>query len=178
MSFRVESLDCKSANVTPVHKKGMKSAAKNYRPISRASHIRKLLETILKDAIIQHLSEHSLINASQHGFMERKSCLKNLLTLLETITDYLDQSLVVDVLYMDFSKTFVKVPHARLASKIQVYVITGKILKWINSWLEDSLEYCTQAWNPYPKKDLTSLEKVQHIATEMIPELCHLHNPA
>ncbi|KAG7158082.1 putative reverse transcriptase-like, partial [Homarus americanus] len=39
-----------------------------------------------------------------------------------------DQGSPVDVLYINFSKTFDKDPHARLASKILAYGITGKIL--------------------------------------------------
>ena len=31
------------------------------------------------------------------------------------------------------------------------------------------LEYCIQAWRPYPKKD--KLERIQRRATKMIPEL-------
>ncbi|KAG7156120.1 hypothetical protein Hamer_G030615, partial [Homarus americanus] len=84
-------------------------------------------------------TEHSLINTAQHGFIERKFCLTNLITFLETltVTDYVtkahhyrlrDQGSPVDVLYINFSKTFDKDPHARLASKILAYGITGKIL--------------------------------------------------
>ena len=36
------------------------------------------------------------------------------------------------------------------------------------------LEYCIQVWNPYLKKDVVLLEKVQKRATKMISELRHL----
>ncbi|XP_042212480.1 protein transport protein sec31-like [Homarus americanus] len=51
--------------------------------------------------------------------------------------NYVDQGSPVDVLYMDFSKVYDKVPHARRASKIQAHGTTGKIVTWINNWLED-----------------------------------------
>ncbi len=53
-SFSVP-LDWKLANVTPIHKKGDKSQAENYRPISLTSVAGKLLETIVTNHISNHL---------------------------------------------------------------------------------------------------------------------------
>ena len=61
----------KDANITPIHKKGPKSKAENYRPISLTSIPCKLLEELIKDQLISHLKVNNLISSVQHGFTER-----------------------------------------------------------------------------------------------------------
>jgi len=73
----------RSANVTPIFKKGPKSDPGNYRPVSLTSVCCKLLESILRDALMNHLTTNSLLNQSQHGFMPGKSCTTNLLEFME-----------------------------------------------------------------------------------------------
>ena len=72
------------------------------------------MEKLVKESIVAHLNKRNLIRESQHGFMEGSTCLTNLLSFLETATSYSDQGLPVDVLYLDFSKAFDKVPHLLL----------------------------------------------------------------
>ena len=133
----VVPVDWRIANVTAVFKKGDKTSASNYRPISLTSIICRVMESLLRDVIFNHLSRHSLIRSSQHGFTPHKSCLTNLLEFMEVITDMLDQGYNVDMVYLDFARAFDKVPHARLMIKIRALGITGNIANWIEAWLRD-----------------------------------------
>ena len=65
---------------------------------------------------MKHLSSHSRIRASQHGFIAEIS-INKLLAYVETLTELIDEGNAVDVLYLDFAKAFDKVPHARLLAK-------------------------------------------------------------
>ena len=129
--------DWRCANVTSVYKKGSRSIAENYRPISLTSIICKLLESIIHDSIVAHLREQNLINTSQHGFTQHRSCLTNLLHYLETLTSLLDAGHNVDVFYLDLSKAFDRVPHQRLLAKVKCHGVEGNIYNWIKSWLSD-----------------------------------------
>ena len=130
--------DWKCANITPIFKKGSRSCAENYRPISLTSIICKLLESLLLDGIVSHLSSLNLLNSSQHGFRRHRSCLTNLLHFLETLTLLLDEGHSVDVFYLDFSKAFDRVPpHQRLLAKLDAHGIAGDLHTWIESWLSE-----------------------------------------
>ena len=72
-------LEWKEANVIPLFKKGSRNKSVNYRPVSLTSVIGKLLETIIRDHMMDFLCKHKLINPSQHGFLKARSCLTNVL---------------------------------------------------------------------------------------------------
>ena len=41
----------------------------------------------------------------------------------------------MDVIYLDFQKTFDKVPRRRLLNKLRAHGVKGTILAWIEDWL-------------------------------------------
>ena len=129
--------DWKLANVTPIYKKGSKNKPENYRPISLTSISCKLMESIIRDRVNSHLTRNLLINSSQHGFMKNKSCTTNLLEFLEKITTILDEGDPADVIYLDFSKAFDKVPRMRLLAKIKAHGIDDRVLNWFSEWLNN-----------------------------------------
>jgi len=51
----------------------------------------------------------------------------------------LDEGFGIDVLYLDYRKAFDSVPHKRLLKKLKLYGINGKLLRWIQSFLEARL---------------------------------------
>ena len=103
--------DWKRANVVPIHKAGDKAIMGNYRPVSLTSLVCKIMESIIKEKIVEFLDENNVIGSTQHGFRKGRSCLTNLLDFLEAATDAFDQGKQLAVAYLDFSKAFDEVPH-------------------------------------------------------------------
>ena len=67
--------------------------------------------------------------------MRRRSTLTNLLEYLEKLTSMVDSGDDMDVVYLDFSKAFDKVPVRRLLMKCEGLGIRGKVLQWVEQWL-------------------------------------------
>ena len=71
----------------------------------------------------------------------------------EGVTKKVDEGSAVDVIYMDFSKAFDKVPHGRLLHQVKSHGIQGEVSKWIQNWLLDRsqrvvVEGCLSNWRP------------------------------
>ena len=128
--------DWRSTNIVPIFKKGDKHQASNYRPVSLTSVTCKILEHIVHSNVMSHFSQNKILCDNQHGFRSKRSCETQLITTLQGITSQLrsgkDQ---VDVVLLDFSKAFDKVPHQRLLHKLNFYGVQGNTLRWIQSFL-------------------------------------------
>jgi hypothetical protein len=127
--------DWKIANVTQIHKKGSRSKANNYRPVSLTSQVCKVMESIVKDNMVKFLEEKNVFTPHQHGFCRGKSCLTNLLETLELWTSALDSGYSVDSVYLDYQKAFDTVPTQRLMKKLKAYGIRGSVAQWLEVFL-------------------------------------------
>ena len=127
--------DWRHANITAIHKKGPKTEAVNYRPISLTSVPCKLLEHIIFHQIMSHLDAHSVLVDYQHGFRKNRSCEIQLINAIEDLARSLNNRNQTDMLIQDFSKAFDTVAHNRLLLKLNHYSIRGANLAWMQSWL-------------------------------------------
>lgn len=125
----------KRANISPVIKKDDPTLVENYRPISLLCITSKILERCVFKRYYSHLlpSFYYL----QYGFLKGKSTVTQLLVVYHGILDSLADGKDVDVIHLDFSKAFDKVPHFQLLAKLQNFGITGPALEWIKSYLCD-----------------------------------------
>ena len=94
-------------------KSGNRTQVKNYRPISLLSNISKVLERIIYNKIINHIS--SRINPAQFGFLQNRSMTQQLLLFLSKIFITRHQ---LDVIYLEISKAFDTVSHSHLLTKL------------------------------------------------------------
>ena len=126
--------DWRSANITPICKKGDRSDPSNYRPVSLTSMPSKILEHVIYRHLMTHLEANAILSDAQHGFRKGRSCETQLLLLLENLTKTLDNR-QVDLILTDFSKAFGKVPRQRLLLKLKNFGVQGPILDWLTCFV-------------------------------------------
>ena len=138
-SLRTKTLpkEWKHARVSAIYKKGNKTLPLNYRPVSLTSILCKILESIIRDHVVKHMTENNLFSPKQFGFISGRSTTLQLLQVLDIWTQIIDEGGNIDVLYCDFMKAFDKVPHKRLVYKVSKYGVKENVLGWIESFLSN-----------------------------------------
>ena len=129
--------DWRTAHVSPIFKKGDRSLASNYRPVSLTSICCKIMEHILFKHIIQHLQTNNVLSDAQHGFQRRRSTETQLLLCIHDFVTGIDNCHQTDAILLDFSKAFDVVPHRRLLHKLEHYGIRGNLHNWISHFLRN-----------------------------------------
>ena len=129
----------KLAHAVPVHKKGDKSLADNYRPISLTCLIMKIFEIQIRNNLMSRC--HHLLDPRQHGFLPEKSCTTQLASYVDSLSQSINASSRSDVVFFDFMKAFDSVNHDIILSKLKhKYGIDGRLLKFMISYLQDRLQ--------------------------------------
>jgi hypothetical protein len=85
--------------VTTIYKKGTRCDPGNYRPVSFTSVPCKILESLIREKIMDHHMKNNLIQESQHKFMHRSSCSTNLISFLDSLIEVRAKGKVVDMIY-------------------------------------------------------------------------------
>ena len=121
--------------VTPIHKDGPRNLVSNYRPITVTSCCCRILERIIRNRLTDYLSLNGIISDTQHGFVPRRSTDTILLRFYDFITNNVDNNMVIDAIFFDFSKAFDKISHSKLILRLYYNGVSGKILDWIIDFL-------------------------------------------
>ena len=129
--------DWKEGIISAIYKKGNKSLASNYHPVSITSSLCKCMERIIINHMFEYMKENCLFSQKQYGFITGRSTVLQLINVLDNWTLGLDNGNYTDVIYMDFQKAFDTVPHKRLINKLDSYNISNELINWIETFLTD-----------------------------------------
>ena len=126
------------SNITPTYKPGKtKTDPAAYRPIGVTCTLGRIFERQINYAIDSHLERNALIDDSQHGFRQGRSCQTNLLVLMEYHAQRAEEGDDEDDIYFDLKAFFDGIPHQRCLASIHAHGIPehGKVHRWIRAWL-------------------------------------------
>ena len=102
-------LECKKANLVPVHKTGDKQCLKNYRPVSLFPICDKIFERLIFNVMFRFLNKSNLISSNQSGFRPGDSSIYQLLSITHEIYKSFEDGFEVRGVVLDISKAFDKV---------------------------------------------------------------------
>ena len=95
------------------------------------------MERIVRDQMMLHLTANGLITSEQHGFVQRRSCMTNLLETIDLVTESLNRGFLAMIIFLDFAKAFDKLSHRALHYKLQLLGFDDHLLKWLTDFLKD-----------------------------------------
>jgi len=130
----------KVGHITPIFKGGSKHLPSNYRPITVTSVVCKVLEKIVRNHLVEFLEINDLLSLEQHGFLSGRSVTSNLLTCFNVWCKNFDRGIQSDIIYIDFSKAFDSVSHAKLIYKLGNIGIHPIVIKWLADFLSNGYQ--------------------------------------
>lgn len=127
--------DWRRARVVPIYKAGTKNNVNNYRPISLTCTCCKLLEHVLSRCLYEYIERYNKLYKSQHGFRRKLSTVTQLSECAHDFLTGLNSGEQTDAVFLDLSKAFDRVSHAKLLGKLKRLGVDHTLLSWIESYL-------------------------------------------
>ena len=122
------------------HRIGDRTLPPSYRPIALTSHLSKIMERLVRKEMVAFMEDRGLMDHSQHGARGARSTLSQLLIQHEHVLKLLESGDNVDLVYLDFTKTFNKGDLGLLIRKVEKLGFRGDLGRWIARFLTGRLQ--------------------------------------
>lgn len=130
----------KIAVIKPIFKSGDPQLKSNYRPISILPLLSKILEKLIYNRLILHLSLNDIIHENQFGFQKNKGTHLPLLILQDKVTSAFEMGEYAVGIFLDLRKAFDTVDIEILLKKLHKYGIRDHSYKMFHSYLSDRVQ--------------------------------------
>ena len=125
--------------IIPLHKKGDKNDANNYRSITLLSCLSKIFTSILNSRVVSFCEENNGISDAQFGFKKGSSTTDAIFALNTLIEHYLNNNKRLYVGFIDLKKYFDSIYRNALWFKLHNSGIQGKVLRITKNMYNDVL---------------------------------------
>ena len=118
---RTFSTQWKPQLIFPLHKKGPKNNAKNFRPVSHLVEVGKIVEYAVYDQVVEHFTKNSLFHENHHGSLKGHSTATALIQLVDMWLEAAEDTMLSATLLLDQSAAYDLVDHQILLDKLRIY---------------------------------------------------------
>jgi hypothetical protein len=87
--------------------------------------------------MVQFLADKGHITKRQHAFIKHHSTASNLLECIRDWSVGLNYGQQTDIVYVDFAKAFDSIVPSKLLLKLELYGVSGQLLKWLSGFLNN-----------------------------------------
>ena len=109
----------KITKVIELYKAKEKDLPGNYRPISLLPIIAKILDVLINNQIMTHLTKHNIISPTQYAFRPNSNTTLALQTIINRIHKHKADKQPLLAIYIDLSKAYDTISHEKLIHKLQ-----------------------------------------------------------
>jgi len=127
--------------VTPIPKVKNSIKASDKRPINKAPTLDKILQTIVKLQLEEHIQENNLLSMYQSAFREKHSCETSLNFVLNQWKQIKAEKRKIVAIFIDLRRAFETIDRSILIDVLKSFNITGTVLNWFTSWLTNRVQY-------------------------------------
>ena len=125
----------KNAIVKPLPKTNNPSVATDYRPISLLPAFSKVIEKLMAKQMLEYLKETNYFDNLQSAYKSSHSTVTALLNVTDDIYECLENSELVFLILLDYSKAFDCANHRLILAKLKAAGFRDDSLEWIFSYL-------------------------------------------
>lgn len=129
----------KMANVVPIYKAGDKQQVSNYKPFLLLCSCSKELENFLFKHLMTHFEASNFIPDQQHSFRRGFSKVTQPLYTVNEFAKALDREGQIDIIFLDFAKSFERQLHQKLQIKVKAILNNEWFVRWLDSYLTNNL---------------------------------------
>ena len=109
----------KVTKVIELFKKKNRQLPEFYRPISLLPIIAKLLDTLINNQLMTHLTKHNVISPTQYAFRPNSNTTLALQTIIDQLHTHVSHKHPTLAIYIDLSKAYDTVSHEKLLHKLR-----------------------------------------------------------
>ena len=127
----------KDALVIAIPKEGKpRHLPTSYRPIALTPHLGKVYERLIKNRLEYLLEKQGILPVCQAGFRKGRNCMEHVVRLSEHVKKALTGGRTTVATFFDIKRAFDTVWHAKLLDKMQALGITGRLYKFVQTFLD------------------------------------------